>query len=98
MCAIQIVTKTANLILLNICRAPSGDTYEFLKRLDAILKYLYSTKSEFIFCSYINVNYLNENNCKQKINSLLKTYNTYPAVNFAASVQNSSSKAIDNIL
>jgi hypothetical protein len=54
-CAIQLVTKTANLIILSLYRAPSGDINEFLKRLDAILKYLYSPKSEFIICGDINI-------------------------------------------
>jgi DNA-binding transcriptional MocR family regulator len=40
-CAIQLGTKTANLIKLSMYRAPSGDINECLKRLDAILKYLY---------------------------------------------------------
>jgi hypothetical protein len=35
-CAIQLVTKTANLIILSMYRAPSGDINEFLKRLDVI--------------------------------------------------------------
>jgi hypothetical protein len=35
-CAIQLVTKAANLIILNLYRAPSGDINEFLKRLDAL--------------------------------------------------------------
>jgi exonuclease III len=72
-CAILLVTKTANLIIFSLYRAPSGDVNEFLKRLDAVLKYLYSPKSEFIICGNININYLNENNRKQQINSLLKT-------------------------
>jgi exonuclease III len=59
-CAILLVTKTANLI--SLYTAPSGDVNEFLKRLDAILKCLYSPKSEFIICGDININYLNENN------------------------------------
>jgi exonuclease III len=78
-------------------RAPSGDINEFLKRLDVILKYLYSPKSEFIICGDINVNCLNENNRKQQIISILKTYNPSPTVNFATSNQNSLITAIDNI-
>jgi hypothetical protein len=97
-CAILLATKTANLIILSMYRSPSEDMDEFLKRLDAILKYLYSPKSEFIICDDININYLNENNCKQQINSLLKTYNLSPTINFATRVQNSSSTAIDNII
>jgi hypothetical protein len=43
---LQLVTKTSNLIILSMYRAPSGDINEFLKRLDATLKYLYSPKSK----------------------------------------------------
>jgi hypothetical protein len=57
-CAIQLVTKTANLIILSLYRAPSGDA------LDATLKYLYKPKSEFIICG--DINNLNENNQKNK--------------------------------
>jgi exonuclease III len=96
-CAIQLVTKSSNLIILSLYRAPSGDINEFLKRLDAILMYLYSPKSEFIICGHINMNCLNENSHKHQINSLLKTYNLSHTVSFATRVQNSSSTAIDNI-
>jgi exonuclease III len=96
-CAIQLVTKSVNLIILSLYRAPSGDFLEFIKRLDAILKCLYSPKSEFIICGDININYLNENDHKQKINPFLKTYNLSHTVNFPTRVQNSSSTAIDNI-
>jgi hypothetical protein len=78
-------------------RAPSGDIHEFLKRLDAILKYLYSPKSEFIICGDTKVKHLNENNYKQQISSLLKTYNLSPTIDFATRVQNSLSIAIDNV-
>jgi hypothetical protein len=53
-----------------------------------MLKYLYSSKSEFIICADININYLNENKQEQQINSLLKTYNLSHTV---------SSIATDNI-
>jgi hypothetical protein len=78
-------------------RAPSGDINEFIKRLDAVLKYLYSPKSKFIIFSDINVNCLNKNNRKQQINSLIKAYNLSPTVNFTTRVQNSSCTVIDNI-
>jgi hypothetical protein len=67
-CAIQLVTKTANLIILSLYRAPSGDVNEFLRRLYATLKYLYNPKSEFIICG--KRNYLNENNITRKTSKL----------------------------
>jgi hypothetical protein len=81
--------------ITNRTTAPSEDVIEFLKKLDAILKYLYSPKSEIIICGDININYLNESNHKQQINSLLQTYNLSHTVNFATRIQNSSSTAID---
>jgi hypothetical protein len=47
-CAIQLVTKTSNLIILNLYRSPSVEDNEFQISLDATLKYLYNPKSEFI--------------------------------------------------
>jgi hypothetical protein len=74
-----------------------GDIDEYLKRQDTILKSLYSPRAEFILCSHININYLNENDHKQQINSLVKTNNLSHTVNFPTGAQNSSSTAIDHI-
>jgi hypothetical protein len=47
--AIKLITKSSNLSILRLYRACS-DVNEFLRRLDATLKYLYNAKSEFIIC------------------------------------------------
>jgi hypothetical protein len=44
MYASQVVTKTSNLILLSVYTAFSGEVNEFLRRLDAVLKYLFNKK------------------------------------------------------
>jgi hypothetical protein len=36
-CAIQLETKTCKLIIISLYRAPSGDSNQFLKRLDTTL-------------------------------------------------------------
>jgi hypothetical protein len=72
-CAIQLMTKISNLIILSLYRAPSADVNEFLRRLDETLKCLCNTESEFINCRDININYLNEYNHKKEVNALLKT-------------------------
>jgi predicted ThiF/HesA family dinucleotide-utilizing enzyme len=46
-CAIQLVTTTPNRIILSLYGAPIGDVNKFLRKLDATLKYLHNTKSEF---------------------------------------------------
>jgi hypothetical protein len=57
-CAVQLETKTSNLIILSLYRAPSGDFQQSLMVLDATLKYLYNPKTEFLVCGDINTDYL----------------------------------------
>jgi exonuclease III len=57
-CAIHLETKTCNLTIISLYRAPSGDFNQFLKRLDTTLKYLYNPKSEVLICGDINIAYL----------------------------------------
>jgi exonuclease III len=78
-------------------RARSANFNQFVKRLDTSLKYLCNPKSEFLFCGDINVGYLNDNNQKIQLNSLLTTYTLSHTVNFTTRTQNVSSTAIDNI-
>jgi hypothetical protein len=67
-CAVQLETKTSNLIILSLYGVPSDDFHQFLRGLDATLKYLYNPKTEFLICGDINIDCLNENNQKNKIN------------------------------
>jgi hypothetical protein len=73
--AIQLVTKTCNLIVITLYRAPLGDFNQSLKRLNTTLKYLCNPDSEFLICGDISIDYLNESNQEKQINSLLTTYN-----------------------
>jgi hypothetical protein len=61
-CATELETKSSNLRIL--AGAPSANFNQFIKRLDATLKYLHNTKSEFLICDDINVDYLNDNSWK----------------------------------
>jgi hypothetical protein len=54
-CAIQLETKTCDLVILSLYRAPSGDFQQFLRGLDATLKYLYNPKTEFLICAHRTV-------------------------------------------
>jgi hypothetical protein len=62
---IQLVTNTSHLIILSLYRAPSGKVKEFLRRLNATLKYMYNPKSEFIICGDVNMYYLIESSQKK---------------------------------
>jgi hypothetical protein len=63
-CAIELETKSSNLRILTLYRAPSVNFNQFIERLDATLKCLYNPKSEFLICGDISVDYLNDSNWK----------------------------------
>jgi exonuclease III len=65
--AIELEIKSSNLRILALCRVPSANFNQFIKRLDATLKYLYNPKSEFLICGDINVAYLNDNSWEKQI-------------------------------
>jgi len=67
-CAIELETKLSNLRILALYRAASENFDQFIERIHATLKYLYNTKSEFLICGDINVDYLNDNNWKKQLN------------------------------
>jgi len=47
-CATELETKSSNLRILALNRAPSANFNQFIERLDATLKYLCNPKSEFL--------------------------------------------------
>jgi exonuclease III len=96
-CAVELETKSSNLRILAFYRAPSANFNQFIERLHDTLKYLYNSKSEFLICGDINVDYFSDNNKEKQLNSLLTTYNLSHTVHFATSTQNDSSTAINNI-
>ena len=79
------------------CRSPSGDFNQFVHSLDNILNRLYDNHTNIIICGYFNVNYLESNNNKFQLDSLLATYNLSSTVDFPTRITNNSSTVIDNI-
>jgi hypothetical protein len=63
--SVELKTKSSNLIILALYRAPSANFNQFIERLDATPKYLYNPKSEFLICGDKNVDYLDYNPKKQ---------------------------------
>jgi hypothetical protein len=58
-CAVELETESSNLCILALCR---GNFDQFIKTLDATLKYLHNTKYEFLICGDINIDNLNDYN------------------------------------
>jgi len=54
-CAIELETKSSNLRMVALYRAPSVNCNQFIERLDAMLKYLCNPQFEFLICGDIHV-------------------------------------------
>ena len=57
-CAIKLDLYKTNIVIIAIYRSPSGNYNYFLRKLELLLKYLCTIKTEFIICGDINVDYL----------------------------------------
>ena len=77
-----------------IYRSPTGN---FSHILDSILNFLHNNRVEIIICSDFNVNYLNDNDEKSKLDNLLLSHNLYNTVNFPTRIHYNSIMATDNI-
>jgi len=62
---IKLMSTLRNLFILTVYRAPAGNFNLFLKRVDDILKSLYSADLKIIICGDININYLTEGDRKK---------------------------------
>jgi exonuclease III len=69
-CALKLKSTLLNICILALYRAPSGNYFEFLNRLESILNILYTQKTEIIICGDINVNYLADNSRKKCLDSV----------------------------
>jgi exonuclease III len=95
--AIKAELNEEKIIVLCIYRSPLGDYDFFLNKLDCVLNSLLKYNSEFIICGDININYLENNNRKSKLDILLNTYNLIDTVQFPIRIANNPATLIDNI-
>ena len=96
-CAVKIHAPSSSIIVLTVYRSPTGDIAYFLNVLEAALNQLYNNITTLILCGDFNINYLNEDKKKQRLNSLLTSYGLYSVIDFPTRTNNSTSTTIDNI-
>jgi exonuclease III len=94
-CALNL-EFTANIYILAIYRAPSGNFISFLNEIDKTINSLYK-ESKFIICGDINIDYQMDNDKRKQLDAVLQTYNLTSIVHFPNRIQNQSSTTIDNI-
>jgi hypothetical protein len=67
-----------------------------MQKLNRVLNLLFSNKTEFIIGRDININYLDNSNKRQQLDTLLATYNLKSTVHFPTRISNVSITARDN--
>jgi exonuclease III len=92
---LHIISRT--IIIITVYRSPIGNIAYFLNNLEAALNQVYNNTVDIILCADFNINYLNGNQNKQALNSLLTSYSLYRITDFPTRIHNNSHTMIDNI-
>jgi exonuclease III len=95
--AVKLKFAIKNVIVLCAYTAPTGDLEYFLKQLDSILNSLHNSKTEFILCGDLNINYIGINNKKTQLENLRSMFNLIGTVHFPTRITNTSFPTIDNV-
>ena len=66
--AVKLQTKSNNLIICCIYRAPTGNINQYLELLDNTLKHLHHSSVELLLCGDMSFNYVTENKNNLKLN------------------------------
>jgi len=85
------------IIIVTIYRSQTGNIDYFLNNLEEALNRIYNNTVDIILCGDFNINYFNDNQDKQALNSLLSSYSLYKIIDFLTRIFNNSQTMIDNI-
>jgi len=96
-CAVKLYILSCTIIIITVYRSPTCNIAYFLNNLEAALKQIYSNTVDTILCGDFNINYLNDNQNKQALNSLLTSYSLYSVIDFPTRIHNNSNTMIFNI-
>jgi len=97
-CAIKLHISLCTIIIVTVYRSPAGDIDYFLNNLEEALIHIYINTVDIILCRDFNINYLNGNQDKQALNSLLTSYSLSSIIDFPTRIYNTSRTIIDNII
>jgi len=88
---------SSTIILITVYRSPTGNIAYFLNNLEAALNQVYNNTVDIILRGDFNINYFNDNQNKQALNSLLTSYSLYSIIDFPTRIHNNLCTMIDNI-
>jgi hypothetical protein len=86
--AVKLNSGSTKVILCCMYTSPSGNSNYFLILLENTLELLYRPNISFLICGDLNINYLMEHTVKQRLESIMKTFNLTQAVTFSTRVCN----------
>jgi len=96
-CAVKLQISLHTIITVTVYRSPAGDIDYFLNNLEEALNHIYNNTVDIILCADFNINYLNDNQDKQALNSSLTSYILYSKIDFPTRIYSTSQTIIDNI-
>jgi len=96
-CAVKLHILSCTIIIKTVYRSPTVNIAYILNNLKAALNQLYNNTVDIILCGDLNINYFNDNQNNQAINSLLTSYSLYSTIDFPTRIHNISHNMIDNI-
>ena len=81
-CVLKLHISLCTIIIVTVYRSPTSNKDCFLNNLEEALNLIYNNTVDIILCGHFNLNYLNDNQDKQALNSLLTSYSLYSITNF----------------
>jgi exonuclease III len=81
-CAIRVDFLDVHSHILGVHGAPVGTFKQLLIQLEKILRKIYNTKCDYIICGDFNINYVQNDSNRYKLDALLMTYNLTSIVDF----------------
>jgi len=89
-CAVKLHILSHTITIIIVYRSPTGNIAYFLYNLEAPLNHIYKNTVDIILCGDFNINYLNDNQNKQTLNSLLTSYSLYSIIDFPTRIHDNS--------
>jgi hypothetical protein len=91
-CSTFITMSSQTLLSDHVCiyRSAVANFISFFNQLDLTLKYLYNSKTEFIICGDLNVEFSEDSSSKLLLSCFLQLHNLFRAVDFPTRFNNNS--------
>lgn len=95
-CAVKLHILSLAIVTVTVYRFPTGNVAYFLNNLEAALNQIYNNTVDIILCGDFNINYFNDNQNKQALNSILTSYSLCSIIDFPMRIHNNLHTMIDN--